>query len=101
MRFVSGHKSRVRGRAALPRPPHYDATSRAPSARSRRDELLKTAIVKVHEDNYGIYGTDQAHCDLSHQPGSSQRLIATTAKPHQALDPPASESPRRRNPARR
>jgi hypothetical protein len=49
-------------------------------ARAGRDEPLKTAIARVHQDSYGIYGTDQAHCDLLHQPRSSQRLIATTVK---------------------
>ena len=35
---------------------YYDIVKRAPSARARRDEELKTHIVRVHADNYGVYG---------------------------------------------
>jgi hypothetical protein len=32
---------------------YYDAARRAPSARAGRDERLKAAITRVHQDNYG------------------------------------------------
>jgi putative transposase len=32
------------------------AVTRAPSARSRRDDELKAAIARVHADNYGVFG---------------------------------------------
>jgi hypothetical protein len=35
---------------------YYDAARGVPSARARRDELLKAAISCVHMDNYGVYG---------------------------------------------
>ena len=35
---------------------YYDAARRAPSARAVRDEQLKAAISRVHQDNYGVYG---------------------------------------------
>ena len=36
---------------------YYDATSRLPSARSLRDEVLKPEIARVHESNCdGVYG---------------------------------------------
>ena len=35
---------------------YYDATGRAPSRRTLRDEELKVAIIRVHQVNYGVYG---------------------------------------------
>jgi putative transposase len=35
---------------------YYAACNRRPSARALRDEELKTEIVRVHADNYGVYG---------------------------------------------
>ena len=43
---------------------YYDAVSRAPSARSRRDELLKTAIARVHAENFGVYGARKVWLQL-------------------------------------
>jgi putative transposase len=34
----------------------YDAARRAPSARTVRDEQLKAAISRMHQDNFGVYG---------------------------------------------
>ncbi len=35
---------------------YYDATTRPPSARARRDAVLGPALQKLWEDNYGVYG---------------------------------------------
>jgi putative transposase len=35
---------------------YYDAKTRAPSARERRDALLGPALVQLWEDNYRVYG---------------------------------------------
>lgn len=66
MKFIREHKSRF-GAGPICRvltqhgcqiapPAYYDAANRAPSARSRRDERLKTAMPRAHADNYGVYG---------------------------------------------
>ena len=46
---------------------YYDAVSRAPSARSRRDELLKTAIARVHAENFGVYGARKVWLQLNRE----------------------------------
>ena len=46
---------------------YYDAVRRAPSARARRDALLKTAITRVHEDNYGVYGARKVWLALNRE----------------------------------
>lgn len=38
---------------------YYAAKVRPPSARALRDEDLKPAIVRVHRDNFGVYGVDK------------------------------------------
>jgi putative transposase len=35
---------------------YYEAKKRPPSARTLRDQELKTQIVRVHKDNFGVYG---------------------------------------------
>jgi putative transposase len=39
---------------------YYDAASRKPSPRARRDEQLKAAIVRVHQGNYGVSSSADA-----------------------------------------
>ncbi len=46
---------------------YYDAVTRAPSARARRDELLKAAIARVHADNYGVYGARKVWLQLNRE----------------------------------
>jgi putative transposase len=43
------------------------AVKRAPSARARRDEQLKTLIRAVHEDNYGVFGARKVWLVLNRQ----------------------------------
>jgi putative transposase len=38
-----------------------------PSARSRRDELLKTAIARVHAENFGVYGVRKVWLQLNRE----------------------------------
>jgi putative transposase len=38
-----------------------------PSARARRDELLKPAITRVHADNYGVYGARKVWLALNRE----------------------------------
>ena len=77
MRFISEHKHRfgvepicrVLTQHGWPIAPstYYDAVSRAPSARARRDELLKAAIARVHADNYGVYGARKVWLQLNRE----------------------------------
>jgi len=46
---------------------YYDAASRGPSARVRRDEQLKAAITRVHQDNYGVYGARKVWLQLNRE----------------------------------
>jgi transposase-like protein len=46
---------------------YHDAVSRAPSARARRDEVLKAAIARVHADNYGVYGARKVWLQLNRE----------------------------------
>ncbi len=66
MRFISDHKARFgvepicrvlseHGCKIAPST-YYDTVRRAPSARSVRDEQLRTAITRVWQENYGVYG---------------------------------------------
>ena len=66
MRFISEHKSRFgvepicrvlteHGLKIAPSS-YYDAARRAPCARAVRDEQLKAAISRIHQDNFGVYG---------------------------------------------
>jgi putative transposase len=46
---------------------YYDAASRPPSVRARRDEELKAAIGRVHAENYGVYGARKVWLALSRE----------------------------------
>jgi putative transposase len=46
---------------------YYDAASRAPSARARRDEQLKAQITRVHAGNYGVYGARKVWLALNRE----------------------------------
>jgi putative transposase len=46
---------------------YYDAVRRPPSARARRDEQLKAAITRVHQDNYGVYGARKVWLALNRE----------------------------------
>ena len=66
MRFISEHKERfgvepvcrvlTQHGCKIAPSSYYDAVRRAPSARAVRDEQLKAAISRVHQDNFGVYG---------------------------------------------
>ena len=47
---------------------YYAARTRPPSARAVRDEELKAVIVRVHKDNYGVYGIRKMHAQLAREP---------------------------------
>jgi putative transposase len=46
---------------------YYAAKARQPSARSVRDEELKPEIVRVHRDNFGVYGVDKVWAQLNRE----------------------------------
>lgn len=46
---------------------YCDAAGRAPSARARRDELLRAAISRVHRDNYDVYGARKVWLELNRE----------------------------------
>lgn len=46
---------------------YYDAARRPPSARARRDEQLKAAIIRVYRDNYGVYGARKVWLQLNRE----------------------------------
>jgi putative transposase len=66
VRFISEHKGvfgiepicRVLSQHGCQIAPstYYDAAGRPPCARAVRDQQLKAAITRVHQDNYGVYG---------------------------------------------
>jgi putative transposase len=77
VRFIREHKSRFgvepicrvlsqHGFQIAPST-YYDASARVPSARARRDELLKPAITRVHADNYGVYGARKVWLALNRE----------------------------------
>ena len=43
------------------------AVTRSPSLRARRDDELKTAIARVHADNYGVFGARKIWLVLNRQ----------------------------------
>ena len=45
----------------------YAARTRPPSARAVRDEELKPVIVRVHKENYGVYGIRKMHAQLNRE----------------------------------
>ncbi len=77
MKFISEHKNRfgvepicrVLTQHGWPIAPstYYDAARRAPSARAVRDEQLKAAISRVHQDNYGVYGARKVWLQLNRE----------------------------------
>jgi putative transposase len=85
VRFIDEHKARRVGVAGLrwgvepicavlsehgcPIAPstYYDAKGRPPSARAARDERLKAAIIRVHQDNYGVYGARKVWLALNRE----------------------------------
>jgi putative transposase len=77
VRFISEHKNRfgvepicrVLTQHGWPIAPsaYYDAARRAPSARAVRDEQLKAAISRVHQDNYGVYGARKVWLQLNRE----------------------------------
>ena len=77
MNFICEHKSRfgvepicrvlTQHGCQIAPSTYYDAVRRAPSARARRDELLKAAISRVHRDNYGVYGARKVWLELNRE----------------------------------
>jgi putative transposase len=77
VRFTDGHKGRfgvepicrVLTQHGCPIAPstYYDAKGRPPSARARRDEQLRAAITRVHQDNYGVYGARKVWLALNRE----------------------------------
>jgi len=77
VRFISEHRSRfgvepicrVLSQHGCPIAPstYYHAVRRPPSARSVRDEQLKAAITRVHQDNYGVYGARKVWLALNRE----------------------------------
>ncbi|WP_344742325.1 IS3 family transposase, partial [Pseudonocardia halophobica] len=55
---------------------YYAAKTRPLSARRRRDEVLKTEIVRVFEANYRVYGADKIWAALNRQAGSGEGPLA-------------------------
>jgi putative transposase len=77
VRFISEHKSRFgvepicrvlteHGLKIAPSS-YYDAVRRAPSARAARDERLKAAISRIHQDNFGVYGARKVWLALNRE----------------------------------
>jgi putative transposase len=60
-RVLSGHGCKIAPSTC------YDAITRRPSARAVRDEQLKTAIVRVWEQNYGVYGARKVWLTLNRE----------------------------------
>jgi putative transposase len=77
VKFISGHKGRfgvepicrVLTEHGCPIAPstYYDAVRRPPSARTRRDEQLRAAIMRVHADNYGVCGARKVWLALNRE----------------------------------
>ena len=77
MRFIDGHRARfgvepicrVLTEHGCPIAPSacYAAKARLPSARALRDEQLKAAISRVHQDNYGVYGARKVSLALNRE----------------------------------
>jgi len=44
---------------------YWSAKSRPPSSRSIRDESLTVEIVRVHAENFGVYGADKVWAQLN------------------------------------
>ncbi|WP_051738403.1 IS3 family transposase, partial [Pseudonocardia autotrophica] len=84
--YIDGHRSefgvepicRVLAAAGVAIAPssYYAAKTRPLSARRRRDEVLKTEIVRVFEANYRVYGADKIWAALNRQAGSGEGPLA-------------------------
>ncbi len=46
---------------------YWAAKARPPCARARRDEELKPEIVRVHTENFGVYGADKVWAQLNRE----------------------------------
>jgi putative transposase len=46
---------------------YWAAKARPPCARARRDEVLKPEIVRVHAENFGVYGADKVWAQLNRE----------------------------------
>jgi putative transposase len=46
---------------------YWTAKARLPCARARRDEELKPEIVRVHAENFGVYGADKVWAQLNRE----------------------------------
>jgi putative transposase len=46
---------------------HYAAKARPPSVRAVRDAELRPEIVRVHRDNFGVYGVDKVWAQLNRE----------------------------------
>ncbi len=46
---------------------YWSAKRRAPSARARRDEVLKVEIARVHAENFGVYGAPKVWTQLNRE----------------------------------
>ena len=46
---------------------YYAAKARPVSARAVRDEVLKPLIVRVHAENFGVYGADKVWAQLNRE----------------------------------
>jgi putative transposase len=46
---------------------YWAAKARPPCARARRDEELKPEIVRVHAENFGVYGADKVWAQLNRE----------------------------------
>jgi len=76
-RFIDTHRDRfgvepicrVLSQHGCPIAPstYYDAVRRPPSARARREERLRAAITRVHQDNYGVYGARKVWLALNRE----------------------------------
>jgi putative transposase len=77
VRFIAGHKARfgvepicrVLTEHGCPIAPstYYGAIGRPPSARARRDEQLRAAIIRVRQGNYDVYGPRKVWLALNRQ----------------------------------
>ena len=56
---------------------YYAARTRPLSARARRDEELCSAITRIHEENYGVYGVRKIHAELRRE---GQRVAESTVR---------------------
>ena len=46
---------------------YWAAKTRPPCARAQRDEALKAEIVRVHAENFGVYGADKVWAQLNRE----------------------------------